>query len=78
MYFEYVCSEMIPSRKIAEIQLGKIYNKVTFEEQKIIQLKVQNICFNQYTQRQDKEMRALSSQRSNSMQKVSPFTRTGN
>ena len=27
LYFEYVCSEMIPSRKIAEIQSGKFISK---------------------------------------------------
>jgi hypothetical protein len=31
LYFEYVCSEMIPSRKIAEIKLGKTISKKTFE-----------------------------------------------
>jgi len=51
LYFEYVCSELITSRKIAEITVGKFINKATFENDKVIEIKVSNICFNQFSAR---------------------------
>jgi len=40
--------ENIPPRiKIKRVSIGKILNKVTFEAQKTIELKVSNICFEQ-------------------------------
>ena len=55
MYFDYICNEFAPSKRIQEITVGKIFDKKVVGSEQTIAFSVTNIFFQQYNPKADEK-----------------------
>lgn len=48
LYFDFICTEFAPCKKIQDITVGQFLKKVVVEHDRTITLSVSNIFFHQY------------------------------